>query len=80
LPLTASAAVVGAFALFHGHAHGGELGAAGALQFGIGFLISTAVLHAAGIGLGISLGRMGQLVTRALGIVTALAGAALVFG
>jgi len=80
LPITASAAVVGAFALFHGHAHGGELGAAGALQFGIGFLVSTAVLHAAGIGLGISLGRMGQLVTRALGVATALAGAALVFG
>ncbi|MFN7012429.1 MAG: HupE/UreJ family protein [Allorhizobium sp.] len=80
LPVTASAAVVGVFALFHGHAHGGELGAAGALQFGLGFLVATAALHAAGIGLGIALGRMGPLVTRLLGLATAVGGAALVLG
>ena len=34
------------FALFHGYAHGGELGAADALVFGIGFAASTALLHA----------------------------------
>lgn len=80
LPVAASAAVVGLFALFHGHAHGGELGAAGALQFGLGFLVATAALHAAGVGLGIALGRMGPLVTRLLGAATALGGAALVLG
>ncbi|GEO83987.1 MULTISPECIES: HupE/UreJ family protein [Alphaproteobacteria] len=80
LPVAASAAVVGLFAFFHGHAHGGELGAAGALQFGIGFLVATAALHAAGVGLGIALGRMGPLVTRLLGALTALGGAALVLG
>lgn len=53
MPVAACAAVVGIFALFHGHAHGGELGEAGALQFGIGFLIATALLHVAGIGSGL---------------------------
>lgn len=80
LPVAASAAVVGLFALFHGHAHGGELGAAGAIQFGLGFLVATAALHAAGVGLGIALGRMGPLVTRLLGVATAVGGAALVLG
>ena len=80
LPVAGSVAVVGLFALFHGHAHGGELGAAGALQFGLGFLVATAALHAAGVGLGIALGRMGPLVTRLLGAATALGGAILVLG
>ncbi|RDL50711.1 hypothetical protein BLJAPNOD_01834 [Ensifer sp. M14] len=77
-----SAAVVGLFALFHGHAHGGELGSAGALPFAIGFLIATAALHAAGIGLGVALGRLsgGGTLSRVLGGITALAGTALIFG
>lgn len=78
------AAVVGAFALFHGHAHGGELGAAGAAQFGLGFVLATGMLHAAGVGLGVLVGRFaatvgtsGNLVSRALGAGTAVAGLAL---
>lgn len=82
LPVAASAAVAGVFALFHGHAHGGELGTAGALQFGIGFVIATAFLHATGIGLGITAGRIahGGIVSRIAGALTALAGTALIFG
>jgi urease accessory protein len=38
-----SAAIVAVFALFHGHAHGGELGSAGAVTFGVGFVIATAL-------------------------------------
>lgn len=79
LPVAASAAIVGVFALFHGHAHGGELGGAGALQFGLGFLIATAALHGAGIGLGVALGR-NQTIARILGGVAALGGIALMFG
>ncbi len=45
------AGLVGVFGLSHGHAHGGELGAAGATAFGIGFVASTAVLHSLGVGL-----------------------------
>jgi urease accessory protein len=81
LDASVSAAVVGLFALFHGHAHGGELGSAGALPFAIGFLIATAALHAAGIGLGVALGRLsgGRTLSRVLGGITALAGTALIF-
>jgi urease accessory protein len=80
LPVVASAAVVGMFALFHGHAHGGELGAAGALQFGLGFVFATALLHAAGAVLGVALGRFAPTMTRIAGSLTALAGLSLVFG
>ncbi|RVU33711.1 HupE/UreJ family protein [Hwanghaeella grinnelliae] len=78
------AAVVALFALFHGHAHGGELGAAGALQFGLGFVLATGLLHGAGVAVGILVGRIaatagtsGNLASRALGAVTAFAGIAL---
>ncbi len=77
----ACAAVVGVFALFHGYAHGGELGAAGALHFSTGFVIATALLHVAGIGLGLGIGRLssGRMISRILGGITAFAGLAMIF-
>lgn len=46
----AGMAVVALFALFHGHAHGSELPAGlSAAGYALGFAISTAVLHGAGI-------------------------------
>ncbi len=77
---TACAAIVGVFALFHGYAHGGELGAAGVLPFGAGFAIATALLHVAGIGLGLGVGRLssGRVFSRLLGGLTAFAGLALI--
>lgn len=80
LPVSAAAAVVGVFALFHGHAHGGELGSAGAVQFGIGFMIATALLHAAGIALGLGIARFSPYIARILGAATALLGVSLIFG
>lgn len=56
LPVPIGAALVGVFALFHGHAHGTELGGTTALAFGVGFALSTVLLHSAGIGLGLLLG------------------------
>jgi urease accessory protein len=54
LPTVAAAALVGFFAIFHGYAHGAEIpSAARALSYGVGFLIATALLHLAGISLGI---------------------------
>ena len=78
----ASAALVAAFALFHGHAHGGELGAAGAASFGIGFVVATALLHAAGIALGLGISRIanGAILARIIGGLTAVTGVALIFG
>ncbi|HWF19070.1 MAG TPA: HupE/UreJ family protein [Verrucomicrobiae bacterium] len=53
LPLAASMALVGLFAIFHGHAHGTEIPiAASGLNYGIGFVLATAALHLCGIGLG----------------------------
>jgi urease accessory protein len=80
LPVSASAAVVAVFALFHGFAHGGELGSAGALPFGIGFMVATMLLHGAGIGLGFAVQRFAPSLTRIAGGVTALLGLSLIFG
>lgn len=85
VPTPIGMAMVGFFAFFHGYAHGGELGEAGALSFSIGFAIATALLHAAGVGLGLGLGRLfggsaGKVVVRAAGGVTALAGLWLAVG
>ncbi len=58
VPAGLAMVMVGFFAFFHGHAHGGELGRPARLSFGVGFALSTALLHAAGIALGLGLGRM----------------------
>lgn len=52
LPEAAGAALVGGFALFHGAAHGQELVGASAL---LGMVAGTALMHAAGLGLGLAL-------------------------
>lgn len=81
LPLVGVAGAVAFFAFFHGHAHGTELGAAGALSFAAGFALATALLHGAGIALGFGLGRLqrNDMLTRLAGGATALAGLWLAF-
>jgi urease accessory protein len=52
--LLASAALVGVFALFHGHAHGTEFPAADSpVLYGLGFIAATLILHAIGVGIGL---------------------------
>jgi urease accessory protein len=52
-PLTVAAALVGVFAIFHGHAHGTELPPGqSALLYSMGFVTATGCLHATGIGIG----------------------------
>ncbi|WP_029059634.1 HupE/UreJ family protein [Stappia stellulata] len=82
LPLGPSAAIVAVFALFHGYAHGGEIGTATQAAYGLGFALSTAVLHVCGIAIGWAAGRLGSSLTlsRVLGGITALAGLALISG
>jgi urease accessory protein len=54
LPVAASMALVGLFALFHGYAHGAEMpGTASGFIYGVGFVTATTSQHLAGIGLGI---------------------------
>ena len=81
LPVAAGAAIVGPFALFHGHAHGTEAGAGIAgLEYMTGFVIATALLHALGIAARIGFGaRFGTLV-RAAGAACAALGAGLALG
>ncbi|MCV9908727.1 HupE/UreJ family protein [Brucella sp. HL-2] len=87
LPVSAvaGAMIVGFFAFFHGHAHGGEIGGAAFLSYGSGFALATILLHAAGIGVGLAAGRLmtgqnGRLVLRVAGGATALGGLMLMAG
>ena len=51
LSLPASLLLVGGFALCHGYAHGAEMASdISLLRYGLGVLLATAALHAAGIG------------------------------
>ena len=69
LPLAASMAIVGLFALFHGYAHGAEMpDTTSGFVYGLGFVAATASLHLAGIALGIATQRFASAqVVRYLG-------------
>ena len=52
-PLWVAAVLVGAFGIFHGHAHGTELPeASNPLSYAIGFVLATGLMHLAGIAFG----------------------------
>jgi urease accessory protein len=72
----AAAALVGFFAVFHGHAHGAELPAgASGLLYSVGFVVATGTLHAVGIGVGVvHRWAWGRVALRAAGAVIAAAG------
>lgn len=76
-PLPVAAVLVGIFAVFHGHAHGTELPhSASPLAYSVGFVLSTGLLHLAGIAFGLLTGlRFGNTLVRAVGAVIAVAGA-----
>jgi urease accessory protein len=75
-PLVIAAVLVGAFAIFHGHAHGAELPpGANVVAFSIGFVVATGLLHLAGISFGLlSRWPAGRIAVRAAGGAIALAG------
>lgn len=68
LPLAAGMTLAASFAVFHGMAHGAEMptSASGA-AYGAGFLAATALLHAAGLGLGVLAERAPKWVRQAAG-------------
>jgi len=81
LPVGAAVALAGVFAVFHGYAHGAEMpvDASGA-SYGAGFLAATGLLHLAGIGIGLVLGRSAPtagLLSRLAGGAIAVAGVVL---
>jgi urease accessory protein len=84
-PVAAAMAIVGLFAIFHGHAHGAEMPMdASGVAYGLGFMLATALLHAAGVGIGMLIGMRarwrGDNVYRAAGGLASLAGIAFLVG
>ena len=69
LPTLAAMALVGLFAVFHGHAHGAEMPQdVSGYAYAAGFMLATALLHCAGIALGLAgrqVRRAGRLARRA---------------
>ena len=84
LPTLAAMALAGLFAIFHGHAHGAEMPAdAAAVSYSAGFMLATALLHGAGIAIGLAAGRLaerGSRVIQLAGGAVALAGVVILAG
>ncbi len=82
LPVAVGAAIIGAFALFHGHAHGVEAGETiGGLEYMAGFAIATAALHAIGMGFALIAARNSlRPLVRIAGVVCVVIGAGLIGG
>ena len=83
MPTIVAMALVGIFAVFHGHAHGAEIPTdAHAGTYVVGFALTTALIHVAGVGLGLTLGRLaaGAPALRLAGGAIVLAGCMLALG
>lgn len=81
-PLWLATVVVALFAIFHGYAHGAELpSAANPLAYSFGFVVSTGLLHLAGIAIGeLIRWPTGKIIARAAGGIIALAGVGFLTG
>ena len=77
LPVWGGALLVGAFAFFHGAAHGSELGGSGAAAALLGMVIGTALLHVAGMGLGEAALKRARWITATAGAAVAALGSVL---
>ena len=76
-PVWLAVVLVAAFAVFHGHAHGQELPqAASPLPYGLGFMLSTGLLHMVGVAIGLlnEWRGAGPVIVRACGGLIALSG------
>lgn len=85
IPVGAAMALVGAFAVFHGHAHGAEIAeSADDLTYALGFVTATALLHLAGIAAAFSVarlaGRFGGTAARLAGGAFAITGLGILAG
>lgn len=85
MPVAAAMALVGVFAVFHGHAHGAEMPAdSSGIAYATGFAVSTALLHLAGIaaafGIARLIGRHGKLAAQIAGGAFAVGGIGILAG
>jgi urease accessory protein len=80
--LALAVSIVAAFGILHGYAHGSELpGAASPVAYAAGFVMSTGLLHLAGIAFGaLEKHALGTRLVRVAGSAIALTGAWLVIG
>lgn len=80
-PIAFGAALIGVFALFHGHAHGAEAPATGWYGYAVGFAAATALLHVAGIAIGLGMARLAsRRPAQVIGAATAALGLFLMVG
>lgn len=78
VPAAPGLALVAAAAALHGMAHGAELPAGASVAgYALGFLATTAALHAGGVGLGVALRERGAWIWRSGGALLGLAGVVL---
>jgi urease accessory protein len=85
MPVGAAMALVGVFAVFHGHAHGAEMAeSADGLTYALGFVTATALLHLAGLAAALGAahlaGRVGGTAARLAGGAFAIAGLGILAG
>jgi urease accessory protein len=71
---------IGIFGLFHGLAHGLEISGGALPSFGGGFVLATALLHGAGLAMGLLLLREKPLLLRLAGLTVAAGGITLALG
>ncbi|HEV7345525.1 MAG TPA: HupE/UreJ family protein [Devosia sp.] len=85
MPVAVAAAMVGAFAIFHGYAHGAEMPqVTDALTYTLGFVAATALLHLVGLagalGADRIAGRLGKTAGQFAGAAFAAGGVAVLAG
>ena len=85
MPVAGAMALVGMFAIFHGHAHGAEMPAdASGLNYAAGFIAATSLLHLAGIagafGAAKLVGKYGRIAAQIAGGAFALGGLSMLGG
>lgn len=84
-PVAVAMGIVGLFAIIHGHAHGSEMPMdASGIEYGLGFMLATALLHVSGIAVGVLIGMsnktLGDNLYRFAGGLASIAGVALLLG
>lgn len=80
LPVAVGAAIVGGFALFHGHAHGAEMPEAASALYAVGFIAATGLLHGIGVAAGLYSRGTAAWLVRAGGAAVAATGLVLLIG
>jgi urease accessory protein len=85
MPVTGAMALVGVFAIFHGHAHGAEMPIdASGLDYAAGFIAATSLLHLAGVagtfGAAKLVGKYGRIIAQIAGGAFALTGLSVLGG